>query len=108
MFTPEFTEAFFDMAIEVTKAEKSGKAKRDYSRTKKKEEKDLEILLAVEKAVMSASMEEPEPDVTEETGSEIDSQDSDKKSDISNRKKDAQDRSNSPWTEEEVIIIIIY
>lgn len=103
-FTPEYTEAYFDMAIEVTKLDKSGKAKRDYSRTKKKEEKDIDILLAVEKAV-NASMEEN--DVTEETGSEIDSQDSDKKSDTSTKKvKDNQERSNSPWTEEEEVSFI--
>ncbi|GLV39838.1 Pherokine 3 [Carabus blaptoides fortunei] len=103
-FTPEYTEAFFDdMAIEVTKQEKSGKAKRDYSRTKKKEEKDIDILLAVEKAV-NASLEESE--IMEETGSEKDSQDSDKKSDSSKTKilKDTNERSNSPWTEEEEVL----
>lgn len=59
--TPDYTESFFDMAMEVTN--KSAKAKRVYSRTKKKE--DIDILLAVEKACSSSI---DDHDITEETG----------------------------------------
>lgn len=77
-FTPELDTFYDDLNIEVTKLDKSGKAKRDYSRTKKKEDKDIDILLAVEK-VVNTDLEEN--DAMEETSSEKDSQDSDKKSD---------------------------
>lgn len=95
--TPEYTEAFFDITLESTK---SGKAKRDYSRIGKKKDKDdkdhLEMYHVIEKIVHGTS------DENEETGSEHGSQDSDKKSDTSNKKlKDNLERSNSPWMEEE-------
>lgn len=96
-FTPEYSEEFYDdLNIEVTKLDKSGKAKRDYSRTKKKEEKDFDILLAVEKAVNS-HMDENEADDT------FSDKDIDKKylGGSSSKLKSENERSNSPWTEED-------
>lgn len=89
-FTPEYSEEYYDnLNMSVTKLDKTGKAKRDYSRTKKKEEKDFDILLAVEKAV-SAQLEENDDAFS----------DSDKKYGAS-KVKSEYERSNSPWTEEE-------
>lgn len=103
-FTPEYSEELYDdLNIEVTKLDKSGKAKRDYSRTKKKEDKDFDILLAVEKAV-NAHIEE---DTTEDTFSEKEYKDMDKKfsGGSSSKLKSENERSNSPWTEEDDMFI---
>lgn len=102
-FTPEYSEEYYEnLNMAVTKLDKSGKAKRDYSRTKKKEEKDFDILLAVEKAV-SAQLEES--DLTEDTFSDKEFRDSEKKfsSNISKIKSE-NERSNSPWTEEDEML----
>ncbi|XP_018333666.1 bromodomain-containing protein 8 [Agrilus planipennis] len=96
-FTPDFTNSFLD-DLEVNKLDKMGKAKRDYSRTKKKEDKDFDILLAVEKAV-NAHLEESEQ--VEDNSSENNFYGSEKKTDMKFKVKNENDRSNSPWTEEE-------
>lgn len=102
----ELSENIYDdLVIEVTKLDKSGKAKRDYSRMRKKDEKEgLDILLAVEKAVGSLeTLDGEDGEGLEETGSEKDSQDSEEKK-LKLVAKDT-DRSNSPWTEEEAEIL---
>ncbi|KAF2878637.1 hypothetical protein ILUMI_27534 [Ignelater luminosus] len=99
-FTPEYSGSFFDdISMEVNKLDKSGKAKRDYSRTKKREsEKEFDILLAVEK-VVNAQLEANK--LVDDNLSE-DNQESEKKFDTLKPKiKIDTDRSNSPWTEEE-------
>ncbi|RZC32778.1 hypothetical protein BDFB_007554, partial [Asbolus verrucosus] len=48
--TPDFNEELYDDINMEVKVDKSGKAKRDYSRTKKKDEKEFDVLLAIEKA----------------------------------------------------------
>lgn len=95
-FTPEYSGDIFDDIPEVTKNDKTGKAKRDYSRTKKKEEKDMDIFLAVGKAVSEHLAEE-----YSETMSEKD--EIEDKKDIKSKIKIENDRSNSPWTEEDEI-----
>lgn len=97
-FTPEYAEDIFDdMNVEVTKLDKTGKAKRDYSRTKKKEEKEnFDILLAVEKVVSVKHLEDELNEVLSEKD-EVD----EKKLEIKHKIKLECDRSNSPWTEEE-------
>lgn len=88
-FTPEYSEELYDdLNIEVTKLDKSGKAKRDYSRTKKKEEKDFDILVAVAKV---AAMDDNE--LSEEADAE--------KKFSGAKVKSENERSNSPWTEED-------
>lgn len=99
-FTPEYPEEYFD-DLSVTKLDKSGKAKRDYSRTKKKEEKDFDILLAVEKA---AAVQLEENDLNEDTFSEKEFRDSEKKYGMLSKVRNENDRSNSPWTEEEDLL----
>ncbi|XP_017779659.1 PREDICTED: bromodomain-containing protein 8-like [Nicrophorus vespilloides] len=89
-FTPEYSDIFDDMNIEVTKIDKTGKAKRDYSRTKKKEDTDFDILLAVEQA---ANLEEDSLSEKEDDKKSIDL--------LKGKLKIDNDRSNSPWTEEE-------
>lgn len=90
IFTPDYTDDIFDdLNIEVKKIEKTGKAKRDYSRTKKKEDKEFDLL-------MTDIKEENE----EETSSERDFQE-EKKTELKPKLKIENDRSNSPWTEEE-------
>lgn len=87
-FTPEFTEELLydDLNIEVTKLDKSGKAKRDYSRTKKKEDKEFDYLLAVDKATM-------------DDGEEVE------KKFAGAKIKSETERSSSPWTEEDDMFI---
>lgn len=88
-----FNEELYDDVQMEVKIDKTGRTKRDYSRTKKKEEKDFDILLAIEKA----HMEENEliEDFSDREFS--DKRDVTKKEDT----KSENDRSNSPWTEEE-------
>lgn len=81
-FTPEYSEELYDLNIEVTKLDKSGKAKRDYSRTKKKEEKDFDILLGVDKTAMDDN------EIVEDAPSAA-------------KIKSENERSNSPWTEDD-------
>lgn len=102
--TPTYSETFFDdINMEVNKLDKSGKAKRDYSRTKKREsEKEFDILLAVEKAV-NAQLDSSEL-LEDNFSDEKDYQEADKKFDPVNVKPKVKvdtDRSSSPWTEEE-------
>lgn len=98
-FTPEYSEEYFDdLNMSVTKPEKSGKAKRDYSRTKKKEEKDFHILLAVEKAV-NGQLEENE--FAEDSFSDREFREAEKKYGSLSKLRSETDRSNSPWTEDE-------
>lgn len=86
-------ELYDDVQMEV-KIDKTGKAKRDYSRTKKKEEKEFDILLAIEKA----HMEENEllDDLSDREFSERSKEETKK-----DEPKSENERSNSPWTEEE-------
>ncbi|XP_023022816.2 bromodomain containing 8 [Leptinotarsa decemlineata] len=91
--TSDFTEGLYDEMNMEVKIDKSGKAKRDYSRTKKKEEKGFDMLLAIEKAQLEDS------ELTEGTLLE-NTMDNDKK-DIKLKVKSDNDRSNSPWTEED-------
>ncbi|XP_066141386.1 bromodomain-containing protein 8 [Euwallacea fornicatus] len=83
--TSEFNDDLYDIAMEV-KIDKTGKAKRDYSRLKKKEEKSFDMLLAIEKAQFDS--------MSDDMG---DFKELDKKQ----RLKSENDRSNSPWTEDE-------
>ncbi|XP_066245726.1 bromodomain-containing protein 8 [Euwallacea similis] len=83
--TSEFNDDLYDIAMEV-KIDKTGKAKRDYSRPKKKEEKSFDMLLAIEKAQFDS--------MSDDMG---DFKELDKKQ----RLKSETDRSNSPWTEDE-------
>lgn len=102
-FTPEYSEELYDdLNIEVTKLDKTGKAKRDYSRTKKKEEKEFDILLAVEKAV-NAQMEENE--LLEDNFSDKEYKEADKKFSGASKIKSENERSNSPWTEEDDMFV---
>lgn len=97
-FTPEYSEDIFDeIHVEVTKIDKSGKAKRDYSRTKKKEDKELDIFLAVDKVVNAHLADDYNESFSEKDDLEV------KKLDVKNKIKIENDRSNSPWTEEEEI-----
>ncbi|KAJ8983048.1 hypothetical protein NQ317_013253 [Molorchus minor] len=89
---PSFSEEIYeDLNMEV-KVDKTGKIKRDYSRTRKKE--GFDMLLAIEKAQLEDS------ELTEETFSDNNTTDTEKK-DIKQKIKSENDRSNSPWTEEE-------
>lgn len=90
---PNFGDELFDELNMEVKFDKSGK-KRDYSRTKKKEEKGFDILLAIEKAHLEES------ELTEETLSDA-TTDTEKKDAKLLKIKTELDRSNSPWTEEE-------
>ncbi|XP_044744714.1 bromodomain-containing protein 8 isoform X1 [Coccinella septempunctata] len=90
-------ELYDDIQMEV-KIDKSGKAKRDYSRTKKKEEKDFDILLAIEKAHMEEN--EMMEDFSDREFS--DRKEEPKKEDP----KSENERSNSPWTEEEDVLSV--
>jgi bromodomain-containing protein 8 len=76
------------------KVDKSGKAKRDYSRTKKKDEKEFDVLLAIEKS------HRDDNELVEETFSDRDYSELDRK-DNKSKIKSENERSNSPWTEEE-------
>ncbi|CAH1116671.1 unnamed protein product [Phaedon cochleariae] len=91
--TSDFTNDLYDDTNMEVKIDKSGKAKRDYSRTKKKEEKGFDMLLAIEKAQLEDS------ELTEENFSD-NTTDTEKK-DIKMKIKSETERSNSPWTEEE-------
>ncbi|KAK4885688.1 hypothetical protein RN001_001959 [Aquatica leii] len=100
----EFTGSFFDdLNMEVNKLDKTGKAKRDYSRTKKREsEKDFDILLAVEKAV-NAQLENTN-DLNEDSSLEKrECHEIDKKLDtgIKSKIKGDTDGSCSPWNDDE-------
>ncbi|KAB0804917.1 hypothetical protein PPYR_01887 [Photinus pyralis] len=102
----EFTGSFFDdLNMEVNKLDH--KAKRDYSRTKKREsEKEFDILLAVEKAV-NAQLESR--DIIEENSMDK-NEEVDKKSDSSLSAKPKikveLDRSCSPWTEDDELLCL--
>lgn len=90
--TPDFTEELYDDVSMEVKVDKTGKAKRDYSRTKKKEDKSFDVLLSIEKT-----------DYDDDFGEEIlsDKELMDDKKDVKTKLKAENDRSNSPWTEEE-------
>ncbi|XP_056639003.1 bromodomain-containing protein 8 isoform X1 [Diorhabda sublineata] len=90
----EITDEIYDEANIEVKFDKTVKAKRDYSRTKKKDEKAFNILLAIEKAQLE------DPDSTMEDNLSDNPPDQDKK-DLKHKIKIENDRSNSPWTEEE-------
>ncbi|GJQ66506.1 putative bromo domain protein [Trypoxylus dichotomus] len=96
VFTPDFTGELYDdnVSMEV-KVDKSGKAKRDYSRTKKKEDKDLDIYFNVEQVQLEEE---------QETCSEKEFQEIEKKLEIK-KLKNENERSNSPWTEEDEIAL---
>ncbi|KAL3288638.1 hypothetical protein HHI36_003071 [Cryptolaemus montrouzieri] len=91
---PNFSDEIYDDVQMEVKVDKSGKAKRDYSRTKKKEEKDFDILLAIEKAHM-----EDNELLEDFSDREFPERKDVKKEEI----KSENERSNSPWTEEEDI-----
>ncbi|KAJ3648857.1 hypothetical protein Zmor_020628 [Zophobas morio] len=90
----EFNEELYDDINMEVKVDKSGKAKRDYSRTKKKDEKEFDVLLAIEKA------HRDESESVEESFSDRDYSELERK-DVKSRIKSENERSNSPWTEEE-------
>ncbi|XP_044736007.1 bromodomain-containing protein 8 [Chrysoperla carnea] len=73
---------------------KTEKVKRDYSRNKKKEEKEIEFLLGEDKL---------ENDDDKDLLDDLESLDTDKK-DMKMKIKNTEDRSESPWTEEEADI----
>ncbi|KAL1513986.1 hypothetical protein ABEB36_003317 [Hypothenemus hampei] len=82
----DFADDLYDISMEV-KIDKSGKAKRDYSRTKKKEEKNFDMFLAMEKAQM---------DLSDDLGEfKVD------KKDVTTRLRSEKQRSSSPWTEDD-------
>lgn len=89
----EFSDELFDEANMEVKFDKNVKAKRDYSRTKKKDDKAFNILLAIEKAQLE------DPELTEENLS--DNPPDQEKKDMKQKLKIENERSNSPWTEEE-------
>ncbi|CAH0550951.1 unnamed protein product [Brassicogethes aeneus] len=85
-------DLYEDINMEV-KIDKTGRAKRDYSRTKKKEEKGFDMLLAIEKAQLEGS-DQPEENADKELPE-------DKKDVKLLKPKVENERSNSPWTEED-------
>lgn len=89
--TPDFTDDLYEV-----KVDKTGKAKRDYSRTKKKDDKEFDVLLAIEK------VHRDESELVEDTFSDRDYTELDRK-DNKARIKNENERSSSPWTEEEDI-----
>lgn len=110
-FTPDYSNSgdiFDDMNIEV----KVGKVKRDYSRTKKKEDAtDFDLLLAVEKAVgetredsNTQTPDKPSSTKLTKTTTEtntIKQQQQQQQAAPKVKLDNATDDSNSPWTEEE-------
>lgn len=96
VFTSDFGGELYDdnVSMEV-KIDKTGKAKRDYSRTKKKEDKDLDMFFGVEQVQLEEE---------QETCSEKEFQEIEKKLEIKKLKNET-DRSNSPWTEEDEIAL---
>jgi bromodomain-containing protein 8 len=90
----DFSEELYDDINMEVKVDKSGKAKRDYSRTKKKDEKEFDVLLAIEKS------HRDDNELVEETFSDRDYSELDRK-DNKSKIKSENERSNSPWTEEE-------
>ncbi|XP_044265869.1 bromodomain-containing protein 8 [Tribolium madens] len=97
--TPDFNEELYDDINMEVKVDKTGKAKRDYSRTKKKDDKEFDVLLAIEKA------QRDESELVEESFSDRDFSELDRK-DSKSRIKSENERSNSPWTEEEDVSTI--
>lgn len=87
-------DLYDDLTMEV-KVDKSGKAKRDYSRTKKRDDKEFDVLSAIEK------VNKEETDLAEESFSDKDYGEVERKDKL--KFKAENDRSNSPWTEEEDI-----
>ncbi|KAF5301376.1 hypothetical protein FQA39_LY10774 [Lamprigera yunnana] len=101
----EYAGSFFDdLNMEVNKLDKLGKAKRDYSRTKKREsEKEFDILLAVEK-VVNAQLENTEVGEENVSVKQEYPEESDKKIDASAVKpkiKVENDGSCSSWNDDE-------
>ncbi|VEN38501.1 unnamed protein product [Callosobruchus maculatus] len=94
----EFSEDLYDELSMEVKIDKTGKAKRDYSRTKKKEDSKedhgFDMLLAIEKAQLE------DAELTEETLSD-NTTELEKKDSKSQLLKSENERSNSPWTEDE-------
>lgn len=93
--TPNFSEELYDDVSMEVKIDKSGKAKRDYSRTKKKDDKEFDMLLAIEK------VHRDDNELAEESFSDYSEME---KKDSKSRIKNENDRSSSPWTEEEDIL----
>ncbi|XP_022910979.2 bromodomain-containing protein 8 [Onthophagus taurus] len=92
--TADLNDDLFDMEVKI---DKSGKAKRDYTRTsKKKEEKDLDLLFVLDR---TTTMEEEQETCSEKEFSEYENI----KKDVKRIKLD-NERSNSPWTEEDDVI----
>lgn len=85
----EFTDDLYDNINMEVKIDKTGKAKRDYSRPKKKEEKNFDMLLAIEKAQLDSISD----DLTDFKDFKIEEK--------KQRLKSETERSISPWTEEE-------
>lgn len=85
----EFTDDLYDNINMEVKIDKTGKAKRDYSRPKKKEEKNFDMLLAIEKAQLDS--------IPDDLADFKDFKIEEKKQ----RLKSETERSTSPWTEEE-------
>ena len=89
----QYNEELYDDNIMEVKIDKSGKIKRDYSRTKKKDDKDFDFMLNIDGV-------KGEEDLLD-AFSDKEFQDVEKKSNLKNRIRQESDRSNSPWTEEE-------
>ncbi|XP_050294718.1 bromodomain-containing protein 8-like [Anthonomus grandis grandis] len=82
----EFADDFYDNINMEVKIDKTGKTKRDYSRPKKRDDKNFDMLLAIEKAQL------------DDVGT---SDDGEYKTDKKTRLNSETERSASPWTEEE-------
>lgn len=85
---PNFTEELYD---DITMEVNVSKAKRDYSRTKKKEEKEFDILLALEKQQLEDNELVNEFSTDKEFSEKKDNEEI----------KIEHETSSSPWTEEE-------
>ncbi|CAH2000714.1 unnamed protein product [Acanthoscelides obtectus] len=94
---PEFSEDLYDELSMEVKIDKTGKTRRDYSRTKKKEDNKedhgFDMLLAIEKSQME------DTELTEETLS--DNTTEPEKKEVKPQLKSENERSSSPWTEDE-------
>lgn len=79
---PEYQDDLYDNVNMEVKIDKTGKTKRDYSRPKKRDDKNFDLLLGIDP---------PHPD----------NDDEEKKEPVVRLLKVDNERSNSPWTEEE-------
>lgn len=88
----DYADDLYDNINMEVKIDKTGKTKRDYSRTKKKEEKSFDMLLAIEKAHLD------DMNISDDL---VEYKVENQKKDVNIRLKSENERSTSPWTEEE-------